>query len=413
MPGPGAEAKQRKTLDPSELELVHIGSSSVLRDVDTSKNRRNLISICRDQVVCVSSVVGRRWMDALCMGFVLVFEIVGHHYVLGELLQPRDSFFVIFMRPVGVFINVLFLTSWAAVIFYGPGRVPSDGMSSLPVPLAAALSVGQFNKCRPFGPEDGVCRTCATWKPALAHHCSHCERCSLWMDHHCNFTGQCIGFRNFRCFLVWLCYTQILLFVLLVFCIRACAIHLPYRFWGKVRITLFCAICLGVVWAARNVLQTALVSVSNGWTSAVMESKFCEVVRTATAMKAETVWPSNEEAQEFQSAISGVRKNGSLKSPVAEPGVVANLVFVFGEPVSWRWCLPLVPGGMGDPLQPSCDVEACRSWSLLASGLQKCTEACSCTRARLEAAKLKKRAADDEWKRRVKFIEASLTKVSS
>eukprot|EP00450_Noctiluca_scintillans_P014893 CAMPEP_0194531640 /NCGR_PEP_ID=MMETSP0253-20130528/68998_1 /TAXON_ID=2966 /ORGANISM="Noctiluca scintillans" /LENGTH=413 /DNA_ID=CAMNT_0039377009 /DNA_START=162 /DNA_END=1403 /DNA_ORIENTATION=- len=413
MPGPGAEAKQRKTLDPSELELVHISSSSVLLDVDTSKNRRTLISTCRDQVVCVSSVVGRRWMDALCMGFVLAFEIVGHHYVLGELLQPRDSFFVILMRPVGVFINVLFLTSWAAVIFYGPGRVPSDGTSSLPVPLAAAMSVGQFNKCHPFGPEDGVCRSCAKWKPALATIVPIVRGAvSGWTTTAIllasALASEISDASSFGCATLRSCSSCCLFsaFVLAPFISRTVS-------GGKVRITLFSVICLGVVWAARNVLQTALVSVSGGWTSAVLESKFLEVVRTATAMKAETVWPSNEEAQEFQSAISGVRKNGSLKSPVAEPGVVANLVFVFGEPVSWRWCLPLVPGGLGDPLQPSCDVEACRSWSLLANGLQKCTEACSCTRARLETAKLMKRAADDEWKRRVKSIEASLTKVAS
>lgn len=56
------------------------------------------------------------------------------------------------------------------------------------------------------------CYTCHTWKPARAKHCRVCDRCVTRFDHHCPFTGNCIGQRNYRRFIIYLCLASLLSF---------------------------------------------------------------------------------------------------------------------------------------------------------------------------------------------------------
>lgn len=55
-----------------------------------------------------------------------------------------------------------------------------------------------------------VCKACMRFKPERTHHCRQCASCVLKMDHHCNWLVNCIGFYNYKYFLVGLMHAVLL-----------------------------------------------------------------------------------------------------------------------------------------------------------------------------------------------------------
>merc|ERR1712136_404335 len=61
------------------------------------------------------------------------------------------------------------------------------------------------------------CKKCDRFKPPRCHHCSVCRRCVLKMDHHCPWINNCVGWNNYRYFMLFKLYLATLCFMVIIF----------------------------------------------------------------------------------------------------------------------------------------------------------------------------------------------------
>ncbi|KAL4648838.1 palmitoyltransferase ZDHHC15 isoform X1 [Arapaima gigas] len=93
----------------------------------------------------------------------------------------------------------------------------------LPV-FTRAASGGSSWSC--VFPAIRFCDRCQVIKPDRCHHCSVCETCVLKMDHHCPWVNNCVGFSNYKFFLLFLAYSML-------YCVFIAATSFQYflKFW--------------------------------------------------------------------------------------------------------------------------------------------------------------------------------------
>lgn len=97
-------------------------------------------------------------------------------------------------------ISLLACWAFVATVLVDPGTVPHAFLQSSPKSSALAIKLtGSLSLCPP----------CAAFKPLRTHHCSRCNRCVLKYDHHCPWIGQCVGFFNYKLYLLFVLYMNL------------------------------------------------------------------------------------------------------------------------------------------------------------------------------------------------------------
>mmetsp|Transcript_4119 Transcript_4119/g.12046 ORF Transcript_4119/g.12046 Transcript_4119/m.12046 type:complete len:533 (+) Transcript_4119:71-1669(+) len=344
-----AEAKQRRPA-PGRLvaDLVAAAEVGLPGSADgAEKGRRSWAAAVR----ALAGRVRRRRDDAVAASMLWTAWVLGYLYSTEELLQPPGAPVVVLMSALCHGVFALAILSWIGLIYHGPGSFPGEEQASqLPPAIAAALSAGHFSRDRPFGPEDSWCAACEHWKPPLAHHCSICGRCGLWMDHHCNFAMQCVGFRNLRCFLVMLFYTQLLCFLLAPLTVRRLLVEPALDVGAGARLAAFSAGWLALVRFVRYFTRTIVAKTSAGWPSHVLLVKYQAIFEYAVEMEKKQLdrqqagapAPQHQELRRLLGRLR--RRGGGLRGFLRAGDLLGSLALVFGEPPSWRWLLPLLPG---------------------------------------------------------------------
>ncbi|XP_012252056.2 palmitoyltransferase ZDHHC15B isoform X7 [Athalia rosae] len=136
------------------------------------------------------------------------------YYTIKSYVQK--AFYLFFFH----ILFLLFLWSYWQTVFTELGRVP-EKFKIPPVEMeklqqaeseeAQRQILEQFAQDLPITNRTikgaiRFCEKCQLIKPDRAHHCSVCGTCVLKMDHHCPWVNNCVGFHNYKCFMLFLAY---------------------------------------------------------------------------------------------------------------------------------------------------------------------------------------------------------------
>lgn len=136
----------------------------------------------------------------LCL-VVFIYEAVVYNWIFACLVLPSrgKEWLAIPFAVVFDALWLLSLVSYLRTHFADPGRIPKSWDAF--VARASLLPSSVHSGWQPGRPT--VCKKCdGRVRPERAHHCSICKVCVLRMDHHCPWTGNCVGFKNYKFFLL-------------------------------------------------------------------------------------------------------------------------------------------------------------------------------------------------------------------
>ncbi|KAJ6720239.1 ZINC FINGER DHHC DOMAIN CONTAINING PROTEIN [Salix viminalis] len=130
----------------------------------------------------------------------------------------------------------LCLFSFVVCVLTEPGYVPSPY-----VPDVEGAAVPLHQEPHNKSSQLRQCDKCCTYKPPRAHHCRICRRCVLRMDHHCLWINNCVGYWNYKAFVILVLYATIASIYSSVMII-SCAFQKNWNFSGRVPMKIFFAV---------------------------------------------------------------------------------------------------------------------------------------------------------------------------
>lgn len=167
------------------------------------------------------------------------------------------------------------------------------------------------------------CHGCMVYKPDRVHHCQVCGQCVLRMDHHCPWIANCVGFRNYKFFLLVLVYAVLsMAFLLASLLPRFLAVFQPILDMG---------------YFLRRDLLIAVVFVTAAALFLVLGAFLCfHLYLSASAMS------TIEYREKRSSADPAIQHRWAVAHvKYARGSAYQNLRHVLGEP--YMWLFPVEP----------------------------------------------------------------------
>lgn len=171
------------------------------------------------------------------------------------------------------------------------------------------------------------CAQCRLYKPDRSHHCHVCARCVMRMDHHCVWIANCVGFNNYKFFLLMLFYSLLtvgtIIGSMLPRFVHVFRPILDFKYFILMDLTVFITYCLAVL-IFSNVLPFFLFHLylaTNAMTTIEMREK------------------QNAEVKEIRYCFK-------LAHVKYDQGYWRNFCHIFGPP--YMWFVPLTaPSDIG------------------------------------------------------------------
>lgn len=263
----------------------------------------------------------------ICLALSLI-SFVTYTFFVHALPQMKDigSLGRTTLGATGLFLCSNALYNYARSILTDPGQPPEFAEVQAELEARAAEQ-----GC----PRPRQCGRCTRYKPPRTHHCSVCRKCVLKMDHHCPWINNCVGWRNYRYFCLFMLFLSASCgFVIVVFSQafpEILYLHLSRRRGPH---------------SARQCIMTSFMIC-------------CSILVALCILGGFHVYLvlSNQTTIEFQTNIlrrKEARKNGEYFRNPYDLGRSRNFQQVFGpSPICrFRWLLSwLAPGPTGDGVQ--------------------------------------------------------------
>lgn len=165
-------------------------------------NLHNLLFTCSHQILR-----GYNWLDVktngrllhyinwlVPIGYTAVVTFCIHQFLTKTIPLLPYSLTRFEISYITFTIALVYLSTILAV-FSDPGKVTSNRIPTKDYPFIPNQLIFFDKK---------VCSTCHLIKPARSKHCSICGHCYLLYDHHCVWINNCVGYYNYKWFLLFL-----------------------------------------------------------------------------------------------------------------------------------------------------------------------------------------------------------------
>jgi len=181
-----------------QVGYVHVGSGPPQHAMEHSPSQTGN---------CLENV-GKVWASALAIATVTLIGGMYNLIFLRRILPAmgkRSSIPVDF----ALFNTCWLMTAWSyiAASCKDPGQVPNRWLEFV---ANAGSRLVVFPSAQGWQPGLATtCDRCGIARPERTHHCKVCDRCVVRMDHHCPWIANCVGFNNYKHFILLIFYAFI------------------------------------------------------------------------------------------------------------------------------------------------------------------------------------------------------------